>query len=283
MKVAGLNLDLRRLRRTAAATAIKLSVNFDHGRQRRKRFVAAAFAAASFTAALNGRPGNSQSSALWRVVHNLCVVDRRTIGLPAPCTAVDLRKGIAIVKDAGGPTGYLLVPTRRLAGIEDPALLAGNAPNYWQFAWEARRFVERKASRRLDRTDLAIAVNSVAGRTQNQLHFHVDCVQSDVKHEVRSALPMLEGSWTKLTLHNHSYWVTTIKGADFGSKDPFRLVAGSDQAAVTGMGKQTLIVIGAQFDQTPGFYIISGSVSSTYDGHGEELLDHRAGCRRVNS
>ena len=223
----------------------------------------------------NAKVSLSQSTALWRVVHDLCVVDKRTIGLPAPCTAVDLTAGVAIVKDAGGPTGYLVVPTRRLTGIEDPALLKSGISDYWQAAWEARRFVERKAGRQLDRAAVGIAINAVAGRTQNQLHFHVDCVRADVEEALGFAQRNLGNDWISIGLRGHPYWVRSLDGAELGSRDPFKMLADGDPLAASAMGKQTLIVVGAHYRDGPGFFIIRGTASLTNRGHGEELLDHQ--------
>jgi CDP-diacylglycerol pyrophosphatase len=186
-----------------------------------------------------------------------------------------LRRGFALVKDAGGPTGYLLVPTRRLSGIEDPALLTDDAPNYWQLAWSIRELVERKASRKLDRTDIGIAVNSLPGRSQNQLHFHIDCVRQDVKESLRSVHPMPDGSWTELNLLGHPYRVTTIEGDDLGSRNPFKLMPKNKQGSAKERSEHTLAVVGAGLDGRPGFYMIEGSVGPKTIGHGEELLDHR--------
>lgn len=241
----------------------------------RSEIIAAALATIFLGSPSNGEPSRPQSTALWRVVHDLCVTDKRTLGLAAPCTAVDLRRGFALVKDAGGPTGYLLVPTRRLTGIEDPALLKDDAPNYWQMAWEARGFVQRKAPRKLDRTDIGIAVNSLPGRSQNQLHFHIDCVRQDVKKSLRAVRPTPDGSWAKLVLLGHPYRVMTIDGENPGTRDPFRLIFEHEQGTAKERSGQTLLVVGADLGGAPGFYVLWGSVGPKIIGHGEELLDHR--------
>lgn len=241
--------------------------------------IAAAAAMLFAVTAVGDTPRASQSTALWRVVHDLCVVDKRTIGLPSPCTAVDLAAGVAVVKDAGGPTGYLVVPTNRLTGIEDPALLKPDSPNYWQVAWHARRFVERKARGKLGRDDIAIAINAIAGRTQNQLHFHVDCVQADVKEALASAQPTVGDDWTTIRLRGHPYQARILNGPDLAPRDPFKILAESDPAAAAAMGNQSLIVVGAEFPNGPAFYIIRGTTDLVSRGHGEELLDHQ--CKKL--
>ena len=73
-------------------------------------------------------------------------------------------------------TRVIVVPTTPISGIESPALLRENAPNYWEAAWEARRFVEEGARRQLPRDKIGMAINSAVSRSQDQLHIHVACV-----------------------------------------------------------------------------------------------------------
>ena len=98
--------------------------------------------------------------ALWHVVHDLCVTNQRTSGNPAPCEEVHLARGepddgYAVLKDLLGRTQYLLIPTRRLDGIESPELLAADAPNYWRDAWVARTYVFRALAPRCRETPSA--------------------------------------------------------------------------------------------------------------------------------
>src|SRR5947209_8446740 len=108
--------------------------------------------------------------ALWFVVHNICAPDQWQFRSPSPCAEVDLGTGYVILKAPGSPTHFLLVPTARVTGIEDPAILAPHAPNYWAQAWRARQYVEQRAGRVLERDEVGLAVSSIDGRTQDQLH-----------------------------------------------------------------------------------------------------------------
>ncbi len=103
-------------------------------------------------------------NALWNIVHGQCVVEETKAGDPAPCAEVDLSdgqdKGFALLKDIVGKTQFLLIPTRRLEGIESPELLAADTPNYWEDAWKARRFVAAAAQAPLTRDDIGLDVNS---------------------------------------------------------------------------------------------------------------------------
>ena len=122
---------------------------------------------------------------LWEIVHGECVPGEVKIGNPKPCDAVDLRhgvsKGYAILKDKVGLAQYLLIPTARITGIESPKVLAPNAANYFSQAWRRRSFFERRLHFRVPREDISLAINSAEGRTQNQLHIHIDCVRPEVR------------------------------------------------------------------------------------------------------
>jgi CDP-diacylglycerol pyrophosphatase len=216
--------------------------------------------------------------ALWHVVHDLCVADMAARRAPAPCAAVDLTGGFAVLKDLHGATQLLLIPTDRVTGVEAPQILAPGARNYWQDAWGARPIFQRRAGARpVPREDIALAINSKYGRSQNQLHIHIDCVRPDV----RQALKLNEGRigprWSALDvdLAGHRYRARRLEGADLGANNPFLLLA-QDPEARADMGRETLVVIGASFQGgRPGFVLLSDRADPLRGdfGHGEELLD----------
>ena len=219
-------------------------------------------------------------NALWRVVHSLCVMDIKVNGIPAPCSAVDLHRGYAVLNDIGHATQLLLIPTDRVSGIEDPKLLAPSSVNYWQAAWDARRLFEVRIGRLVPREDIGLAVNSAFGRSQNQLHIHIDCVRTDVQQVLRVNEERIGFRWSSLAvaLVGRHYRVMRIQGADLGSRDPFRLLAGGDAIAHADMGRETLVVIGySTSNDKPGFILLSHRAeSTTFDrAHGEDLLDHK--------
>jgi CDP-diacylglycerol pyrophosphatase len=220
----------------------------------------------------------SRSDALWHVVHDLCVTDMKTARQPAPCLAVDLAQGYAVLKDMRGATQVLLVPTDRVTGIESPRLLAPGSPNYWRAAWSARSFFEARAGRSVPREDIGLAVNSVTGRSQNQLHIHVDCVCPDVILALRLNQRRIGARWStlKVELAGNRYRVRRLEGADLGARDPFKLLA-ADPAARADMGAETLAVIGAVFPGgRPGFILLSdhADLAAGNNGASENLLDH---------
>jgi CDP-diacylglycerol pyrophosphatase len=247
-----------------------------------RAWVAVLAAVALGAVTLSGSPASADHpNALWRVVHGLCLRDVAISGLPAPCLAVNRQAGYAVVPDLRGRTQVLLVPTTRISGIESPQILAPDAVNYWQAAWEARRFVEKRAARSISRDRIGLAINSVFSRSQDQLHIHVDCVRLQVRQALMDNEAAIGAAWTPLpvALAGHRFKARRLVGEDLGQRNPFVLLARGDPVARRRMPLETLAVIGATFvDGSPGFYLLSDHTDFMRGdpGFAEGLLDH--GC-----
>ena len=234
-------------------------------------------------AALSGcaRPPHDRM-VLWKIVHGACVPHMAASGVPAPCLAVHPRAGYALLKDRDGPTQVLLIPTARVTGIEDPAVRAPRAPDYLALAWAARGVVARLAGHGLGRQDLALAVNAISGRTQDQLHIHIDCVRPAVQAAVAAHAAGLDAAWRRfpVRLMGRDYLARVVAGRDLTGVNPFRLLADQVPGAAAAMGQWTLVVVGARLppDARPGFVLLAGHADpATGDrGAGERLQDH--GC-----
>jgi CDP-diacylglycerol pyrophosphatase len=225
------------------------------------------------------------ANALWHIVHELCTPDMKANGNPAPCVSVDLTGGFAVLKDIQGKTQYLLIPTARVTGIESPELLAPDSPNYWAAAWEVRKLVQARIGHAVPREDIGLAVNSVAGRTQNQLHIHVDCVGEAVHDELRDDEGRIGPRWSPITLgrHGHHYHARWLAGDDLDpQQDPFKILAATIPTARDHMGDESLAVIGAtRANGAPGFVLLQDAGNGGDDvGAAEELLDHS--CKIAN-
>ncbi len=222
-------------------------------------------------------------SALWHIVHDRCVPDAQQHGDPAPCASVDLAHGDAVLKDRDGATQFLVIPTARVSGIEDPAILSSDAPNYWDAAWQARRYVEQRAGHALPRDVLSLAINSVSGRTQDQLHIHVDCLRADVRAALAAHVADVGAQWGDfpVPLAGHHYRAMRLSGAELGFTNPFRLLAAGVKQGE--MGEHTLVLAGVVFapDQ-PGFFLLDdrSDLAAGDRGSGEELQDHDCALAR---
>lgn len=216
----------------------------------------------------------SDPGDLWRVVHDLCAPMDRVTGLPLPCLQFDRPHGFAVLRAPGDVTRIIVVPTRKIAGVESPVLLRNDAQNIWLEAWRHRGAVMAAAGRPLAWDDIGMAVNSRRQRTQDQLHIHVDCVDARLERALR-AHPPRAGGWSELDLQPWAdrYRVRRLdaKGLD---RNIFRMIADEIPGARTHMGDQSVAVIG--FGSEPGehgFVVMDAGDG----GHAEELLDHR--CR----
>jgi CDP-diacylglycerol pyrophosphatase len=216
--------------------------------------------------------------ALWRIVHDACVPGVKDGDEANQCEYLDPEKQYVIFKDMKGRLQYLLIPTDRITGIESPDILAPNAPNYWQKAWSARTFLEKRAGKTLPRDEIAMAINSVLARSQNQLHIHIDCVRTDVRRALAENEPNIGSAWSSITAppRGHPYLAMKIEADELGTLNPFKLVAGIPSASAD-MGNQTIAVVGAHFsDGKDGFYLLTdhADLSKGDLASGEELLDH---------
>ncbi|HSZ51493.1 MAG TPA: CDP-diacylglycerol diphosphatase [Caulobacteraceae bacterium] len=242
----------------------------------------AVFLPAEGTPVLDNNPG-----ALWRVVHDVCVVDRRLLGLPAPCVAVHLREGWAVVKDTREPTHILVVPTRRVAGIESRSLLEPGAPNYWRDAWKARGYFERLLGRPAPRGTFAMVINSLYGRTQDQLHIHIECLQPEVAEALKEAAPDVGAAWAPLdvSLAGQRYEARRIDGEDL-DQNPFKLLASGDPEARANMGIYSLAAIPETFAAgEPGFILLARRANLAHGdaANGEHILDFQCSLLRAPS
>jgi len=239
------------------------------------------------TAFLLRKRQTETGNALRQIVHGQCVPDMLTNHLPSPCVAVDLKRKDAILKDKLGKTQYLVIPTDKATGIEDPAILKPNASNYFADAWDASSLVNQVFHRTLPRTDFAVAINSISGRSQDQLHIHVDCIQTTVKSELAQLGPEIGGTWQKLPvkLMGEEYRALWIAGAELKERNPFRLLADSLPHPAEEMGAHTLVLAGAERSGQPGFILLDGeapplaaALSSRIRlgyASGEKLEDHQ--------
>jgi len=227
----------------------------------------------------------ADANALWHIVSERCVPDEKQNHSPFPCAKVDLADGYAVLKDLVGNTQFLLIPTIPVRGIESPEVMAPNAPNYWADAWQARSFVEDRARRHLPRDMLGLAINSLSGRSQNQLHIHIDCIRLDVHVALRTHAASIGGHWSRfpVPLAGHDYMAMRIEQADLGAINPFALLADGIPGARADMAHWTLVVIGDSHQGKEGFVVLAGhAVPASGDwGAGEQLLDHACAAATV--
>jgi CDP-diacylglycerol pyrophosphatase len=231
---------------------------------------------------LTGAALSADPDALWRKVENECVANQQTNGNPAPCKEVNLSEGVdrgfVVIKDESvrKPHSYMLLPTRRITGIEDEKIFEPGAQNYFEAAWGSRSYLDESVRARLTRDMIGLAVNSLHDRSQNQLHIHIDCVRPEIRDFLQKKEETLTEVWSNLDLPppDHPYMVMKIEGEDLHDTNPFQLLAEGLPDIKEHLDLETLVLIGAEFkDGKPGFYLLSSRHTDGLRAHGEDLLD----------
>jgi CDP-diacylglycerol pyrophosphatase len=170
----------------------------------------------------------------------------------------------------------LAIPTRRISGIEDPQMLAPDAPPVFADGWKAKAMVEARLDHPLPRQAVALALNSQWARSQDQLHVHVDCVAKPVAAALADYGPALDENWRAMTvpLAGRVYFARRLDSADLADADPIRLLADGLEGAKANLGAYSLAVVGATFHGKPGFILLADSSSLEGGGHAEDIQDH---------
>ena len=208
-------------------------------------------------------PARADPMALWRIVHGACVPHFEAGKGLSPCESVDLSggeaQGVAILKDLVGAAQMLAIPTRRITGIEDPQMLAPDAPKVFAAAWGAKTLVEARLHVVLPRQAVAIAINSKWARSQDQFHLHVDCVAKNVAATLADNRASFDGVWRAMAvpLNGRVYLARRLDSADLADVAPLKLLADGVEGARTHMDAYSLAAVGATFDGKPGFILLA--------------------------
>jgi CDP-diacylglycerol pyrophosphatase len=200
--------------------------------------------------------------ALWQVVR-ACVADYKLTGTPFPCLEVNLSGGEArgtVVLRPPLLEDTVLSPTRRITGIEDPFLRSPEAPNYFDAAWRARTFLKGADGQAPERDAIALIVNSVFVRGQDQLHIHIGCLLPYARRALAAAaLKVPMGEWAQIgpVVPHTMFWGYRIPGTALSSVDPFRLAAEALAGKTNGPGDMTIAVAGVRVEGDDEFLILA--------------------------
>jgi CDP-diacylglycerol pyrophosphatase len=142
--------------------------------------------------------------------------------------------------------------------------------------------MDRSLGRPVPRDVVGLAINSVKGRSQNQLHIHIDCVRRDVLDTLVHDSGAIGTSWAPLPdrLAGHPYQAMRLEAADLSGVNPFALLADGQPSAKADMGDETLVAVAESLpDGSEGFYLLADKVDPAHGdlASGEELLDHNCG------
>jgi CDP-diacylglycerol pyrophosphatase len=237
--------------------------------------------------ALAAQPAYADRNLLWNIVNLKCLRHLAKAEAPIPCDSIDVSngwdRGVALLKDVNGRARMLAVPTHRVTGIEDPELLTLESPNYFASAWAARPNLEFRLKRPLPREALAIAVDSMASRTQDQLSLEIDCLDKEVGATLASYSDTLDQQWREMTveLKGRRYWARRLDSDDLSDVSPFNLLAEGIDGAKKEMGVWSLAAVGSSFSGKPGFILLADRAEPAGGGHAEDLQDNS--CAAVGS
>src|SRR5208282_4489243 len=104
-------------------------------------------------------------------------------------------------------------------------------------AWLAVPRLNALARRDLPRDDVSLAINSISGRSQNQLHIHIDCISAEVRDSLHQYASEIGDKWAPLSekLAGHQYLAMRLFGDQLTDKNPFRLLADGVPGAAADM------------------------------------------------
>lgn len=215
--------------------------------------------------------GAGPRDALWYVIRDICLPMQQTLGTALPCLEADPKRGFVVIRAPAETTHIIVAPTERIEGVESPALLRQQAPNFWSLAWNKKDRVISSAPRPLASDDIGMAVNSKRGRTQDQLHIHVDCVDARLKRAL--AAGRISSRWSAVDLRPWAgrYRVRSLAEKEI-DRNIFQLVAEEINGARAKMALQTIALVHSGSD----FALLVNSNG----GHAEELLDHECLAER---
>ncbi|SFN59699.1 CDP-diacylglycerol pyrophosphatase [Izhakiella capsodis] len=216
---------------------------------------------------------HKNSDALWRIISQQCVPNQIAHQTPAPCQEVDLRNGFVVMKDRNGPLQFLLMPIEPINGIESPALLHPTKANFFAEAWYARHYAEALYGKRLDSSIFSLAVNSPWGRTQNQLHIHISCLQPDVRQRLDTLVSQLDSRWRREKLNQHEWLIKAVSRDEFNHKSPFIFLANGVPGAREKMGNYG-IAIAVLSDGRRAIMAIQRNLLTLNRASAEEIQDH---------
>lgn len=213
------------------------------------------------------------ANALWKIVSQQCVPNQQQNRDPSPCRLVDLRNGYVIMKDREGPLQFLLMPVKKITGIESPILLNPFTSNYFAEAWHARHFMEERRGSPVDDSAVALSINSQRGRTQNQLHIHISCLRPDIRRRLDSLNATLSEKWQSAQLGRHEYQIRLITRDELKKTSPFVRIANELPGAREEMGKYGIAVAAMPGGQR-ALMVIKRNLLMLNRGSAEELQDH---------
>jgi len=209
-----------------------------------------------------------------------CESAQASVGISFPC--IDIRGSadgyrVALLRPPLPRTHLLVVPSTRIVGIESPELRGRDGGIYLALAWAARD----KAAGDLGPVPWAsagMAINSVANRSQDQLHIHVDCLTPQAKASLATAVSTLSEQWTVLW---RGVWARLVRNEDLRAADPFGPSIDRLPLGPSGLSGLNFGVAGIEARGGKGFVLLASKSMSFEPSPGSQLHAPPAGEQRA--
>ena len=206
-------------------------------------------------------------NALW----SLAQCCSRCLQSNPGCREYDATDEYIILKDNSKtkPDSYMIIPTKKVTGIEDPQVFELPFLDFWEYGWQVSQKYPGEPPARI-----GMAINSEHGRTENQMHIHISCLRPDVR-KVLTAKDRKIGNdpeksrKLKLPPQNHSYRAVKVTGLA-GKSSPFEVIQAFPGAKGT-MAAQSIALAATPKDGE--FYVLDTQYHGKGTGSAEELLD----------
>jgi len=220
-------------------------------------------------------------NVLWAALQS-CIWTKALIDESFPCLVINPGNrdvpGTAVLRAPGQQTHAVVIPTNNVVGIEAPELQQDAGYIYWRAALSARSFVTAALMGRLETEDVGMAVNSAGGRSQDHLHIHLDCINTNVKRALQQLGHTIKTEWNEfpLTLAGNRFFAKRIIANEASNFNPFSAVKTLPMNKIR-LEWTSFAVFGESIsDKDAGFYIFAYHAP---ESHAEKLLDHK--CRVV--
>lgn len=162
--------------------------------------------------------------ALWDIISQQCIPNAADARLPAPCLKLDNNNQYVVFKDAKGPVHDLIMPTVKISGIESESLYQPDSTPFFAVAWEERQGLKARAGFPIKDRQLALAVNSKYGRSQDHFHIHLACLREEVYQRLQEQ--SIPKTWSPLgqSINGHSYLAKRLEGQDLVRENPLTIL-----------------------------------------------------------
>ena len=173
------------------------------------------------------------------------------------------------------------MPTDTVAGLEAPILRGPRGAAYWRAALAARPLVSealegtQKGTQKgtLPPEAVGLAVNSARGRSQDQLHIHLDCLKPSVLAALRAQGRQVRRAWTRFPqpLAGDRYYALRVPEAEAARFNPFAALRSLPGARPDLRRTSFAAVATPPGDPEPGFILLAYRAPSA---SAEDVLDH---------